>query len=321
MRDPTLSPRLGAMLVVALMLGACGTPSLNQVKQFGDSSASLSTSAVDAFHYIDEADVQRKIYAVAANPKNGPVDATFQGFFDRTGSGALQNNAQRDALGLRLNALKSLASYSKALQVLATSDYWADIDAASKDLNGALVSLGTTYQTATGSSAGLSQADFGLIATAVNAIGKGVVEAKRREAIRTVVKVADPAVQKVAALVSKDLADDSDLARYAQSAVATQRLSMQAAYNAERQMPTSTFDGRLAQLQKIRSAYQAGQDSGALFRNVSQGTKAMAQAHSALLKATEANQFSSDDLAKALAELQAYAQSVQSFRNSLNAAS
>lgn len=314
MRHSQRSSRLGALIVCVSLMAGCSTPSMTQVKQFGDASNTLSASSINALNYVNEVEVERKIYSVASNPKTGPVDATFESFFDRN----VDANRQK-ALDVRLQALNGLSTYARSLGILATTDYATEIDTASKELNGALISLGNSYQSATNTKLGLTEKDFGLISTAVDAIGNGVVESKRREAIKTIVKTADPAVQKVARLISQELSEDSDLAKYAITAIGQQRSAMQTAYNSERQLQTSTFDTRLTQLQKIRVVYNAQSESKSLFRNVSQGAKAMADAHEALVNAVNADKFESAELARALAELQAYAKSVQAFRAGLTA--
>jgi hypothetical protein len=218
-----------------------------------------------------------------------------------------------------LKLLENLADYASALQVLAAADYATDIDAASGELNGALVSLGATYKAATQKDIGLSERDFHVIATAINAIGKSVVAEKQQNAIRAIAPAADSAVQKAAALIVTDLAPDSGLARYVHTAVAQTRLALEVAYNRERESPSSTFDGRLARLDSIRTMYRSERGTAALFSNISKGAKALGQSHSALVKAVNTNEMTSQEFGKALADLQAYVKSVQYFQASLEA--
>lgn len=303
------------------VLGACSTVSLTQVRQFGDATAALSTGATGAFGYLDAVEVQRKIYAVAADPSAGPTDATFTSFFESSSDTVAKGVEPRKvALDRRLKMLESLADYARALQELAVADYATDIDAASGELNGALASLGTNYKAATQKDMGLSEGDFHLIATAINAIGKSVVAERKQKAIRAIVPAADPAVQKAAALIATDLAPDSSLAKYVHTAVALTRLALESAYNRERKSPSSTFDSRLARLDSIGTMYRSEQGTAALFSNVSKGAKALGQSHSALVKAVNTNEMTSQEFTKALADLQAYVKSVQDFRASLEAA-
>lgn len=310
--------RSAVIVSAAILISACSTPSLTQVRQFGNESAALSASAKHAFTYLDQLEIQRKLYTLASDPKDGPTDSTFTGFFEtlpdrQTG----QKDPRKQALALRLDLLAGLASYASALQSLAAANYAADIDSASGELNGALVSLGKTYQAATGNDIGLSTEDFGLIATAANAAGKGYAMARQRDAIRAVVRAADPAVQKAAALIATDLGPDSGLALYAQNAAGLSRGALQIAYNRDRTRADSTFDNRLARLEQIRTLYRAQQGAGALFSDVSKGTRAMAKAHAELVRAVDSKAMSSAGLAQTLAELQAYVKSVQAFQDSV----
>jgi len=304
--------RMVARSVVAICLvltcAGCGRVSLSQINQFGSASSSLGEHARKAFDLAATASVDRKIYDVAADPTKGPTDDTFQGIFNG-------ENAER--LALRLRALDAFANYSSALQQLAKADFATDIDTASKDLNGSLVALSATYKKASGKDLPLTDADIGIIATAVDAIGKAVVEAKRRAAIKTIIIKSDPAVQTVAKLITSDLGSNSELASFVKEALSNSRGTIQQAYNIERMRPSSTFDSRYATLLRARQLYDTEIGTPAFFTSVSEGAIAAAKAHQALRTAVEANKFSSQEAAKLIGELENYVKSVEAFYNNL----
>jgi hypothetical protein len=306
---------LVAMSLIVTVAG-CGSVSLSQVRQFGSASSSLGDHARKAFELAATASVDRNLYDVAADPQKGPTDATFEGLF--TGdSGVPGGKEKAERLVLRLRVLDQLANYSGALQQLAEANFDKDIDAAAKDLNGSLVGLRDTFKKASGNDLPITDTDIGIIATAVNAIGKAIVEAKRRAAIKTVITTADPAVKTATALIASDLGGASDLASFVKEALSNSRGSVQQAYNLDRSRPTSNFDTRYSLLLRARQLYDAEANTPAFFAAVSEGALAAGKAHQALRKAAEGDDFSSAEAAKLIGQLEVYVKSVQAFYKSL----
>jgi hypothetical protein len=305
---------LAVLSLVALV--GCASTALTQVKQFGLASSSLGEDTRRAFDLAATASVDRHLYDVASDTAKGPTDATFQGLF--TGdSGVADGKAKAERLAFRLRVLDQLSNYSSALQKLAEADFGKDIDAAGLDLYGSLIGLRDTFKKATGSDLPITDADIGIITTAVNAIGKAVVGASRRAAIKTTIAKADPAVQKATALIASDLGQNSDLASFVKEAISNSRGSVQQAYNRERSLPSSTFDTRYALLLRARQLYDAEANTPAFFAAVSKGTSAVGRAHSALRRAVEADDFSSAEVSKRIGELEVYVKSVRGFYKSI----
>ena len=294
----------------------CGSVSLSQVKQFGSASSALGEHARKAFDLAATASVDRNLYDVAGNPQKGPTDTTFQGLFTGSG-GVLGGEEKAERLALRLRVLDELANYSSGLQQLAEANFDKDIDAASKDLNGSLVGLRNTFKKASGTDLPITDADIGTIASAVNAVGKSIVETKRRAAIKTVITKADPAVQKATALIAADLGQASDLASFVKEALSNSRGSVQQAYNLERSRANSTFDTRYSMLLRARQLYDAEANTPAFFAAVSDGASAAGKAHHALRKAIEVDDFSSAEAARLIGELEVHVKSVQRFSKSI----
>lgn len=306
------------ILAICALIG-CVTPSLTQVRQFASASKALGEQARSAFDIAAKTSVNRQLFDVAADPGRGPSDATFRGIFARTdGDTGVMKSVER--LALRLRVLDQLTAYSNALLKLAEADFERDIDVAAKDLNGSLIGLRDTYKEASGSELPLTDDDFALITTAVNAIGKAVEDAKRIKAIKTTIVKADSAVQKATDLIASDLGGGSDLAGFVMQAMQNSRGSVQQAYNLERTRPSSTFEARFALLGRARELYDAESSIPNFFAAVSNGASAVGAAHSALRRAVEADDFSSAELAKRVGQLEVYVKSVQSFSESIRKA-
>jgi hypothetical protein len=301
-------------LTLATLVG-CTTP-LTQVKQFGSTSKALGEHARSALDLAATASVDRRLYDLAADPTSGPTDETFEGLL--TGDVGVSGGKEKaERLALRLLVLDQLSNYSSALQQLAEADFDRDIDEAANDLYGALIGLRGTFKEASGRDLPLTDHDFAIIGTSVNAIGKAVAEAKRRSAIKTTITKADDAVRMATQLIASDLGQNSELASFVKEAMSNSRGSVQQAYNHERVRPHSTFDSRYALLVRARELYGAEVSTPAFFEAVSRGAAAVGEAHSALRKALEADDFSSAEVAKRLGELEVYVKSVRGFYNSI----
>lgn len=295
------------LIVISFVLNGCGTTSLTQISVFGKSAAALADDSKKAFALIDSSTIDRKMYDIASNKSLHAKDAAFDGFFETL----------QDDYGARIAVLEKLGDYAKALDDLATADFRKDIDAASTDLYGSLSGLSTTYKKATGRDLSFNDDQLKLIAAAVDAIGAAVVEAKRRDAIRTTIIEADGAVQDAAKLLETGFGKDSDLAKMVKQNLINVDGSFRTAYNIERQSPDSTFDERYAMLVKISKMYNAAKTSSTMFNHISAGAKKMGEAHAALKVAVVKNEFSSVEIAKQVGELVTYAKSVRSFYEKL----
>lgn len=302
------------ILMLLLSLGGCSTVSLTQVNQFSNASTELSDSAKKAFNLIDQVTVDRQLYSIAANPKEGPTDSSFNGLF-KVASNDPQSKAKAERLKIRLDALEALSSYSSALKKIVEADVGSDIDAASLELNTSLTELKDNYQKATNDKPKIDNETIGLLATAVNAIGRAVVEEKKRTALKEIITKADPVVQQTAELISKDLGSGTDLADYAHESLSNTRGSIQSAYNRERQ--SNNFTARLDLLSRARDVNAAENSVGGFFDAVSKGSAAIGKTHSALKATVERDQFSSADISSALAELQKQAKAVKEFQQGL----
>ena len=308
-RIPRWAARVATVAALAIAATGCGTVSLSQVKQFGDATSALSDNARKAFDLAGTTSVDRQLYDVAGDPAKGVTTSVFEGLFG--------SDQRAQQLALRVNLLDQLGNYASALHDLAAADVGKDIDAASKDLNGSLLGLRDTFKKAAGRDLPISDADIGIVATAVDAIGRGVAEVKKRTAIKTVITRADPAVQEASRLIATDLGADSELAGFVAASIANSRGSIQQAYNLERGRPVSTFETRYAMLTRARQLYEAERAAPAFFGAVSNGAKTIGQAHGALRKAVEGDDFSSAEARRLIDELEGYAKSVKSFYKSV----
>ncbi|MGN5130061.1 hypothetical protein ACTG13_10485 [Aeromonas hydrophila] len=303
-------------LYIAILLCnlvGCGTISLNQVSQFGVASAELNESAKHAFNLIDQVTVDRQLYSIASDIKTGPTDASYNGLFD-TGEGDAQAKKISEHLRLRLEALDALSGYSSALKKIVEAESSADIDSASLELNTSLTELKDRYE-ASQKYSKIDTETINILSTTVNAIGKSVIEERKRTALKAIIIRTDPVIQETAILISRDLGSNTELARYTYESISNTRGSIQTAYNLEKK--SNSFESRYALLLRAKEINTAEKSVPGFFDAVSKGANAIAKTHAAMRKVVEQDQFSSAEIGASLAELKKQAKSVRDFQNSL----
>jgi hypothetical protein len=154
---------------------------------------------------VDDTSVQRRIFSVASNPTLSPTENDFV---------PLLSGNDAEELRLRLSLLEALGSYGNALKNLANADVSEEIDKASTELYGALTSLNTTYQKASGKTSPIGAQELGLIATAVDAIGKKIAEERDARCDLDDHREGKSRVQVSGKLIEQELGEDSELAQF-----------------------------------------------------------------------------------------------------------
>jgi len=287
------------IICVAVLFG-CARPTTH-IKAFSMASEELATQAILGYEVLNETTVQRKIAEVAADPKQLPDEDTFVGL--------LEGNKN---LAIRMVALDYLRDYSAALGDLSTADVRTDINEASKDLYGALIGLKDTFKKETGKDVGIGDDDLAIIATAVDAIGDVIIEAKRRGAIKTIVIRADPAVQNVSKLLKDEI---PTFAEFVKSNLSTIETEMIKSY--QERAEGLTFDQRVKYIQRIRKQHQIVRDTENFFKDVGTAAGMLGTSHAALREAVEENKFTTPELIQQIGELVDFTKSLRKFHKEL----
>lgn len=246
---------------------------------------------------------------VASDPALFPKDDTFNSLF----SGEPGNEKNHRNLQVRLKLLAQLGDYARALGELVEADFPQDVDTASANLHGALRGLSDTYQEIAQAPAPLTPQHLGLIATAVDALGKAIVESKRRKALREVIVQSDPAVQAAAALIARELGPETEIARFVHENVRNVEGSLKTAYNQRRSDADFDFQGRLELLTTIRAVHERAMASPSFFGAISSSAERLGKAHTALREAVTRKDFEFADAVGAISELVVHARSVKDF--------
>jgi len=298
-----MKPRLSPLLLLAALLGLSGCATedqLSHVRAFSAAATCYSTEAREAFTQINDLSVERKLSEVAL--KAQPLDeSAFTGVLDTD---------QR--LAARLQALTALGAYAAALNSVATADNREAVDQSSAALYGALVSARDDCAKLTGKGAALTDADLGLVATAVKALGAAATEAKRAEAIRTIVDRTDPAIQSLCAALAADFRASVDSFRTMTDSIFTDQF---VAYR--RAAPTLSYEAGLSRLHALRAANLGRTHAADFLESLSQAALALARAHAAVKDSFGSASHNPAELVKAIGQLKAYADDIKSFHASL----
>jgi hypothetical protein len=297
-----ITPCLKALITIisAAVLFGCARPTTH-IKVFSLASEDLAAQAIRGYEVLNETTVQRKIAEVAADPTQLPDEDTFVGLLE----------AHED-LAIRMMALDYLRDYSAALGDLSTADVRTDIDRASKDLYGALVGLRDTFKEETGKDAGIEDEDLAIIATAVDAIGTVIAEAKRRVAIKTIVIKVDPAVQNMSRFLRDEVPIFGEFVKANLSTIETEMIK-----SYQKRAEGLTFDQRVEYIQQIRKQHRITEESGSFFNDLGTAAEMLGSTHAALRKAVEKNKFTTPELIEHIGELADFAKSLREFYKEL----
>jgi hypothetical protein len=289
------------MLIAAtLYAGGCSTHT-GQIKNFGSACGSIGTDAQKGYSLLDDSIKKKQIYSAALHPINIVTGKTFEGIL-----------SENERLATRTKLLSALSDYATALSQLADKDFRKGIDKSSKDLAGALSDMKNTYEKSTGSNLDLTNSDIYILSTVVDGVGSAYVEYKRRQAIKTIVVKADPAVQQVSQLLQKEF---SEIGPVVQRELNTVETDFEKAYNSE--ATNMVFQSRIEALEKIQIAHDNANKAGAFYDCLGKAAGKMGETHALLKKSVEQNKWTSEELFFEVQELANWAKSVNDFYCSL----
>ncbi|HMD61451.1 MAG TPA: hypothetical protein VKG78_08475 [Opitutaceae bacterium] len=299
MNHKTAPVRLAIVVLVGLT-GCVTDDQLAPVRTFSAAATSFSSQAGRALARLNESYVDRNMAKVASGDRQ-VSDATFEGVLD--------NDAGFKA---SQDALKAIGCYAEALDCIATASYQADIDKGATGLYGSLQSIDRDAGKLLPGAPRISDADLGIVATAVRAVGGVIAEEKRIEAIRKAVHTADPGIQAICRGFAATLAGVRDTYHKNLDVVYTSKFE---AYKAE--AGNLTYDARLARLAELREARRAISDADALLGELSDSAKALGSAHAKIEASLEDNKLDAASVIREVGQLKSLADDLKTFNAGL----
>ncbi len=183
--------RLALMsLFCVIVLSACASAPVGKYKVLKDSSQSLLTNTTDTYTRIEK--LQARFVVTAAEDK--PIDLnTFKPLIGG------QSFDITPALRYREQAFEVLVKYLNVLSVLASKDYLSDIDKASIELSS---SLQTLIEKTNAVDAANAAKVAGIFGTLVDTLSRPIVEAKRIDALKTIMDSSQEDLQTLTKLLT-----------------------------------------------------------------------------------------------------------------------
>lgn len=290
------------VIFMVLLLGCVSTT--GHVGVFSKAAEELAVQVEKGYQLVETIGVQGKIAREAAEHaelSEKKLEALFKGLLEGS-----------EDHKIRMKMIKQLRAYSHALGELSSANFREGIDKASKELYGVLTGFTETYKKASGKDAGIKERDVGIFATLVDAIGTGISEKKRKKAIKKVVEIADPAIQKICARLSKEL---PALADYVKVNLSTAEMEMKNYYN----IKGKSLDllHRIQYLKEIQRVHYQTTKAKEFFDDLTKGVDRLAKAHAVLRKAVNQKKFTTKELISQIRALVDFARSLREFYKGL----
>jgi len=186
--------KIGRLVTISLfcviLLSACASAPVGKYKVLKDSSQSLLTNTTDTYTRIEK--LQARFVVTAAEDK--PIDLnTFKPLIGG------QSFDITPTLRYREQAFEVLVKYLNVLSVLASKDYMSDIDKASIELSSSLQTL--IEKTNAVDAANAAQV-AGIFGTLVDTLSRPIVEAKRIDALKSIMDSSQEDLQTLTKLLT-----------------------------------------------------------------------------------------------------------------------
>src|SRR5262245_17779874 len=190
------APRIASLALALAFLapGCTGAIPTGRFDAFSEASRTAATASGATYARIEGLQRQYMVF----NPAEGRL--TLESFVPRVrdDQGQVRDFDLAPRLRVRESALQVLSDYADALQAFAKKDYQGDLDKATRNLDASVSSLASALGGADAGKAG------GILATAVNELGRVAIERSRRTALEKAMEQAQPGVASLAGLVVSD---------------------------------------------------------------------------------------------------------------------
>ena len=279
------------LVLVTLALAGCGSSQglVTASSKFSE-AVTPTVSAYQGFimeGYTEQADTHMRVVGIDPSQKVDPLTLNKRSF-------------SKNALQVRLDAIRSLTLYSQALAKATSTDLGAAFKASAVAAGAAFDGL---QETIDGLDNGTGEPETktrfgGPVGTSVGVIGQTIIEKKQAEAVKTAIQEAAPGV----ATLIKAMEEDVALGTVLHVPNSAQLLAAAAnAYNSRVGQPKfvdKVHDGAFA---KLQSAYQIYRDQPLRDSQLIGLLKALGKANNALLEYASAKGGSNESLGEVIA--------------------
>jgi hypothetical protein len=278
----TIHYRRGVPLALVLLLcfvSGCALTAKQKaaVSQFSDSAATLGDVTSSELQAMRDGAINMTIERLLLGGKSKDPNLGDQTSLDR----GFEINRVETITG----ATHALAGYGKTLALLVNDSQSADLSAASHEFTASLGRIPEARQQ-------LSDDQLEAIATVVQGVGRFWVEWKRKEAVITIVKTSQQAVERLCDLLIRDF--DPKRGWVALQLQVIEDPLMAEATNAL--YDGETYHDRQIALRAFRLAYENRMRRTEILSRVVEAAQAMKQANGALVRAVDHFEWSVEDI-------------------------
>jgi hypothetical protein len=284
MRSRGPYPLLTLPLALVLLAGGCVSIPTGRFDSLSEASHAIRSDSGETYARIGT--LQREY--MAFNPAEGRLtpDSFKPVVVDDQGQRREFDLGPR--LRFRESVLDVLSDYTDVLQAFAKKDYQGGLDKATQKLNASVGDLAGEFSRNSD-----AQKAAGILATAVNGLGRALIERTRRETLRKAMDTAQPGVQ---GLANQLVADNALIAL----AVTTMRNGVLRAANGVR--PGAPSPERLALDHDVSRVIIDSGDILASLDALSEAVKAIPAAHAEIRETLDRREVSLKQLQALIAE-------------------
>lgn len=273
------------ILGLALISGCATAPDAGKRIEAFSSATALTTrnlrasiDAVEAAHYEKEID-----NAIAADTWRQLSIETVRPLLD-----------EKD-VQIRVTVLKGIEAYAEKLSLIMGNAPLDSFDTASKGLGASLTKLNGTAVKEGFSKSGLSEGEIQGLTTAVNGIGRWIIEARRAKSARAAITEMEPNIKAVAAALQKDFAWlQRQIIKDYDEALMSQKVALSKAEN------TLSLSEKRAWIQHLGAFLREGKEASDAMKAAGDAVKQLADTHTQLADAFKKNSPALDESIKSL---------------------
>jgi len=303
-----VKPIFIVLISIFIFYGCSNGQTSAQVKVFSLASTQLSQQIIQAYELTNKTSIQRKVYDIALLPddeaillNNKDIDAI---------KGVLENKKNQNSM----KALKALNSYSKALGELSSVDISSDMMMASKEFYGSLGSLENSYKNLSKKDLKISNENFAVLSTLINAVGTKITEDNKEKAIKEIVMKTDPFISSISNEIFNNIGNNEDFILANMRSTYNDKILIYR--NMVKNGKLKNVESRVKKIKDLMLYSKNYKKAQTIFKDIKLATKKLENSHHILYKTLSTGK-KSNDLKKQISQLVSYSKQIKANYKSL----
>lgn len=293
------------IVVILITTGCANRQTAAQVKSFSLATTALSDQTIKAVELTNSSTIERKIHDVALLSGDDLDKLDDKTIYDIKG---LKKDMQS------IKALNALKAYAKSLGALSDADFKNDIDNASKEFYGSLISLDKTYNELSQKNLGIGNEEFALLSALVNTVGTAVTEYKREKAIKEIIIKSDPYISQLTDVIYDSVGKNKDVIVLNYKTTLNNEILVYRTDVKKGRYPN--VEDKIEKIKNLRELTDRLHKMETIFVDIKKSIKKIEKVHHVLYKTVTSEQ-KTDDLKKEIGELVSFSKEMKLFYKSL----